>query len=738
MEETRIDTFENLKERIEASMILGATGDALGYKNGAFEFCRNGPTIIAEVDSLPGGLGALKINPDSWMISDDTVMTMATAKALISKWTTPNKLYANLAREYVDCLNDMTGRAPGITCQKSASLLKPGLPNGHYIPFNPRGGGCGAAMRSAPIGLLCHRPEHINQLVALAIESGRMTHYHPTGYLGSLAAALFVSYAIQRKPLKEWGVGLLNTLDIAWKYIEETGRDVNDNRKHWDYFKDSWVKYLSKRQISDGKTEPVFPEVYGPIERDQFYKEVSFSGWGGSSGHDAPMIAYDALLGCDGSWEELCKRGMFHGGDSDSTGIIAGTCWGAMNGYNGVPNGHYDNIEYKQILQSLASALYDLTMAPDKILAVVPATKLECKSKQQGDTQFFMAAMVLAATGDALGYHNGAFEFCKSGPSILSEVEKMGGVKKIPVCKPSWRVSDDTIMTIATAEALVSKWKTHDKLWPILAKEYKSCMDSMGARAPGMTCMSSVQRYDLKDPKKGHYIQFNRYGGGCGAAMRSAPIGLLYHRPEDIENLVAVAIESGRMTHYHPTGYLGSLATALFVSYAMQKKPLKEWGAGLMSTLGIAWRYIETSGRDVAENKQHWDYFEKAWNDYLTTRGILTGKTDPVFPANFGALKRDQFYKSLSYDGWGGASGHDAPMIAYDALLGCGGSWEELCKRGMFHGGDSDSTGIIAAACWGAMNGFDGVYECNYKGVEFRDKLVDLAKQIYEKRERLN
>ena len=740
--ETGVNAIENLKERIEAAMILGATGDALGYKNGAYEFCRNGPAIIAEVDSFPGGLEALKIDPKNWMISDDTVMTIATAKALLSNWDTPTNLYSNLAKEYIDCLQDMTGRAPGITCQKSASLLKPRLPNGHQIPFNPRGGGCGAAMRSAPIGLLYHRPEDISQLVVVAIESGRMTHYHPTGYLGSLAAALFTSYSIQRKPLKEWGAGLINTLEIAWKYIEESGRDVVDNRKHWDYFKNSWVKYLSKRQISDGKSEPVFPEKFGPVEREQFYKDVSYSGWGGSSGHDAPMIAYDALLGCGGSWEELCKRGMFHGGDSDSTGIIAGTCWGAMNGFNGVPNGHHENVEYRKELQTLATSLYDLAMTPEKISVLGPPEKSNVcsgSSMSQDYSQFFMAAMVLAATGDALGYYNGAFEFCKSGPTILSKVQKMGGLKKITVCKPSWKVSDDTIMTIATSEALVSKsWKTHDTLWPLLAKEYKECMRSMGARAPGLTCMGSVERYNLEDKKKGHHIQFNRYGGGCGAAMRSAPIGLLYYRPEDIENLVAVAIESGRMTHYHPTGYLGSLATALFVAYAMQKKPLKEWGAGLMSTLSIAWRYIEKSGRDVAENKEHWGYFEKAWNDYLTARGIINGKTDPIFPENYDALKRDQFYKSLSYDGWGGASGHDAPMIAYDALLGCGGSWEELCKRGMFHGGDSDSTGIIAGACWGAMNGFDGVFENNYKGVEFQDKLVKLAKQLYEKRQLLD
>ena len=52
---------------------------------------------------------------------------------------------------------------------------------------------------------------------------------------------------------------------------------------------------------------------------------------------------------------------------------------------------------------------------------------------------------------------------------------------------------------------------------------------------------------------------------------------------------------------------------------------------------------------------------------------------------------------------------------SYDALLGSKDSWSELCLRGMLHGGDSDSTGTIAAAWYGALYGLDHVPKDHYK-----------------------
>eukprot|EP00731_Ephydatia_muelleri_P028920 Em0020g564a len=345
-----------LEDRFVAAMVLGAVGDAMGYKNGMWEVCRLGVTIHSEVEKL-GGVSALNLTRRDFMVSDDTVLHIATAEALVSEWKDKETLYRTIAQKYIDGCRDMSGRAPGRATLEGVRKLRPKVHEGYRIPYTPRGGGCGAAMRSAPIGLRFYRPEQLEDLVEVAVESGRMTHNCPTGYLGSVATALFVSYSIQRRPINSWGKDLINTLPVAWKYVEKTGKDVEQNREDWSYFEKRWADYLEERNLTDGKSEPRFPEKYGTQERDKFYKSVSFSGCGGSSGHDAPMIAYDALLGAGTSWEELCLRGVLHGGDNDSTGIIAGSCWGAMYGFEGVPEVNYKNLEYKDRLISLGKKL---------------------------------------------------------------------------------------------------------------------------------------------------------------------------------------------------------------------------------------------------------------------------------------------------------------------------------------------------------------------------------------------
>lgn len=354
-------------------MVLSGVGDAIGYRNGMWEFCNSGAEIHSQLHHL-GGLAQLTVEKNNWRVSDDTVMHLATADAIVqyerekvkTKTEDREHLYKLVAMKYKECMKDMAGRAPGNTCLFSTDMLQPELPKGYQIPFSERHGGCGAAMRAMCIGLRYPRAEDLDDLIDVSIECGRMTHHNPVGYLGSLASALFTHYAIQGKPVREWGAGLMTVLPRALSHVAAQGRHVDSNKRAWDGFTGPWTKYLKIRGIEDGQSEPCFPEDFTKVAvRDTFYnEEFSFSGWHGASGHDAPLIAYDALLAAGNSWDELCMRAVLHGGDSDSTGAIACAWFGALYGFAGVPQCNYQEVEYRERMKSVAEQLFTFSQMP--------------------------------------------------------------------------------------------------------------------------------------------------------------------------------------------------------------------------------------------------------------------------------------------------------------------------------------------------------------------------------------
>lgn len=67
-------------------------------------------------------------------------------------------------------------------------------------------------------------------------------------------------------------------------------------------------------------------------------------------------------------FKELLLRGALHGGDSDSTGSIAGSWYGALFGFDHVPQSHYQNLEYRDILEVLGLQLFEL--AKEKVKGI--------------------------------------------------------------------------------------------------------------------------------------------------------------------------------------------------------------------------------------------------------------------------------------------------------------------------------------------------------------------------------
>lgn len=139
-------------------------------------------------------------------------------------------------------MKDMAGRAPGMTCIRSANKLSKSGENWKDIVYEKNAGGCGAAMRAACIGLYYYQEKDLDKLIAISIESGRITHHNPIGYLGSFVAALFTSYAVRDIPPKDWLYLMLQkAVPKALEYVKNNRQgEENINGGDWDRFWYRW------------------------------------------------------------------------------------------------------------------------------------------------------------------------------------------------------------------------------------------------------------------------------------------------------------------------------------------------------------------------------------------------------------------------------------------------------------------------------------------------------------------
>ena len=186
--------------------------------------------------------------------------------------------------------------------------------------------------------------------------------------------------------------------------------------------------------------------------------------------------------------------------------------------------------------------------------------------------QKFMGCILGLAIGDALGMPT---EFLNID-EIYEIFGQQGVTDFVDGSHPAGTFTDDTQMSLAIANALISvadhkplQQANIDTIMTEISHGYvKWAFGPKNNRSPGLTCMKGC-----KNLKAGINWRESGVAGskGCGSAMRSAPIGLVFYNNH--KKLNEVAIASSQATHGHPCALAGSVATAYLVALAVVGTP---------------------------------------------------------------------------------------------------------------------------------------------------------------------
>ena len=332
------------------------------------------------------------------------------------------------------------------------------------------------------------------------------------------------------------------------------------------------------------------------------------------------------------------------------------------------------------------------------------------------------------ALGDALGYE---VEF-ESWDSIQDRFGR-GGIRKPVLHQGKALVSDDTQMTLFTAEGMAlgyfraagrgeevrtaesihqaylcwlqtqgysvpSRWDGDSRL--------RKRPDLNHRRAPGNTCLSA-----LKSGNMGTIEDPINHSKGCGGVMRTAPLGFVRQAKNGRSPFgcaLRCGAEAAAITHGHPLGWLpaGMLSDmvdrCLYEDYGSLRE-LTE--ASLAETVRTFSEYEEIG------------YFEKLMSRAISLAAEPAAGECGIYSVDEPAIR------SLG-EGW---VGEEALAIAVYAVLRYPGDMEMALRAAVNHSGDSDSTGAIAGNILGAYLGAGRLPEAWVSHLELGDAVEELT-----------
>ncbi|MCB9740459.1 MAG: ADP-ribosylglycohydrolase family protein [Deltaproteobacteria bacterium] len=351
-----------LRDRYRGCLLGGAVGDALGAP---VEFVadaeirgRFGDRGVREFAEAYGVVGA---------ITDDTQMTLFTAEGLVRGWVRgelkgvshlPDVVHHATLRwlrtqgesPVVQLEPDgwlyaqralHARRGPGNTCLSALRVAKA------FGPLAENDSkGCGGVMRVAPVGLYTRGAKAFE----MAAECAHQTHGHPSGYLTAGWMATCVGALVDGRSLGD-AIAEADAALAAAPEVRDRVRNAGETAQALA------GAIAAARAVSERPT----------TERPVRIPADLGAGW---VAEEALAIGlYCALLGerwveqgapAAEAFEDAVSLAVSHGGDSDSTGSIAGQLLGARFGVAAIPARWADAVELRDVALRLADVLADI------------------------------------------------------------------------------------------------------------------------------------------------------------------------------------------------------------------------------------------------------------------------------------------------------------------------------------------------------------------------------------------
>lgn len=335
----------------------------------------------------------------------------------------------------------------------------------------------------------------------------------------------------------------------------------------------------------------------------------------------------------------------------------------------------------------------------------------------------YRGCLLGGAVGDALGY---AVEFM-SAQEIFARYGK-NGIRKYKLIDGEARISDDTQMTLFTANALLlhttkakvsgqlglpviefidecyKDWyKTQTHPYPYRGEKISWLMNVpnfFSRRAPGGTCLSGIS-----DERRGTIYESINNSKGCGGVMRVAPIGLYYKNKTSLTQTDMLGAEAAALTHGHELGYIPAAALVHLVYLLSHEENI--------------------SVLDAVEDMKLWigKLFEKC--KYVSYFIELIDKAMEL------AVKDIDDIEAISKLGEGWVAEETLAIAVYCALK-YENDFEKAIVAAVNHDGDSDSTGSVTGNILGAKLGMSRISQKFKDNLEIRAVIVEMADDLYD------